>query len=258
MTLRARHLQCRPTRDRVSAESDRPTHNVRARCEDGQRSRTQTEQRFNDERETLRMSGRGELDPGAGLSLAQLIAQIDTRLEALRPLVREFEQLESARAVLVGDHGGGAGRARRSPRPPAASPARGRRAPRGANRAAILRLAGERPGITVAEIAQVAGIGKPTVHSTVYALTRRGELERAGDGVKLVGGSSEPAARAARRAAPARRHAARRRAARARAARRTAARRTPARAVPAEAVPPAADGAPDVPPAEADTNAGAE
>ncbi|WP_041730058.1 helix-turn-helix domain-containing protein [Conexibacter woesei] len=182
------------------------------------------------------MSKRGELDPDGGLSLDQLIEQIDTRLEALRPFVAEFEQLEAARAVLVADHGAGARRLRaRASRGTAAQPRRARRAPRGANRAAILHLAAERPGITVAEIAQETGIGKPTVHSTVYALKRRGELENAGDGVKLAGGTRrESASRAtpARRAAAgrARSHARGRGAPRARKSRRAAAPSAPARA----------------------------
>ena len=204
------------------------------------------------------------MDPDGALSLDQLLAHIDRRLTALRPLVREFEQLESARVALVADYGTGTERASRSASPAAAPSARGRRAPRGANRAAILRIAGEQPGITVAEIAQATGIGKPTVHSTVYALTRRGELQRAADGVKLAG-SSEPAARAAPARRPAARRRPSRRAARSRATRRAAARRapassTPAPPAPAEAAPSmsAADGVPDVPPAQAAADAGAE
>lgn len=219
------------------------------------------------------MRRRGEPDPGAGLSLEQLITQIDTRLDVLRPLVREFEQLESARAVLVADHGVGTRRARRSVRPGAASAARGRRAPRGANREAILRLAGERPGITVAEIATATGIGKPTVHSTVYTLTRGGALERAGDGIKLASSSSGAlAGRSARRAEPGRRRVARRpapRAARARRARRSTARHAAARRAPASVAPTVdaassaagrstsvAEGARSVPPADDSTSAG--
>jgi hypothetical protein len=205
------------------------------------------------------MSNSNQLDPDGGLSLDQLIRQIDNRLAALRPLVREFEQLEAARAALVADYGAAtAGGASRRARPASALPSHRRRAPRGANRAAILSLAGERPGITVAEIAQTTGIGKPTVHSTVYALTRRGELARAGDGVKLAG-SSEPAPGAARRAPPERRPATRRRPARkagraravarkAAARRRASARRTPEPSAPAKTAPsPAADDVPDAP-----------
>lgn len=152
---------------------------------------------------------RPDFDPGESISREQLLAQIDTRLEVLRPLVDEYEQLSRARAVLGEDAAGSAARGGVAGRG-SARPARGnRRAPRGANREAILRLAGERPGITVAEIASETGIGKPTVHSTVYALTRRGELQRAGDGVELAG-SQAPAPRPARRSASSRRASARR------------------------------------------------
>lgn len=210
------------------------------------------------------MSNTDQLDPDGGLSLRQLIRQIDDRLSGLRPLVREFEQLEAARAALVADYGAAtAGGTSRRARTASASPAQRRRAPRGANRAAILSLAGERPGITVAEIAQATGIGKPTVHSTVYALTRRGELARAGDGVKLAD-SSEAAPGAVRRAPSARRSAGRRRARRA--ARARAARRAPAvrravvkRTPPVEAAPspPTADGVKDSQTAEPGTDGGA-
>lgn len=144
---------------------------------------------------------RPDFDPGGSLSRDQLLAQIDTRLDVLRPLVDEYEQLSRARAVLGdGDaasalRGGAAGRA-------SARARGGRRAPRGANRAAILQLAGQQPGITVAELFDATGIAKPTLHSTIYALTRRGELQRAGDGIKLAGDQA-PAPSPGRRPAPA-------------------------------------------------------
>lgn len=158
---------------------------------------------------------------GRGLSLDELIGQIDTRLAALRPLAVEYQQLESARAVLVADYSTGSAspRAARSPARQAAQSRR--RAPRGANREAILRLARERPGISVSEIAEATRIGKPTIHSTVYALKRRGILDATSDGVKLAGEPTRAAPSPQSRTRPSRRSASRR----ARTRARTAARR---------------------------------
>jgi len=55
------------------------------------------------------------------------------------------------------------------------------RAPRGANRAKILAAASERPR-KVAEIAEITGIPKPVVASTVSTLTRRGVMRRTASG----------------------------------------------------------------------------
>jgi hypothetical protein len=133
-----------------------------------------------------------------------MIAQVDARLDVLRPFVREFEQLGIAREALAGAVLDSPAPARSRRERPSA-PRRARRAPRGANREAIVKVAGSRPGVTVAEIADQTGIGKPTVHSTVYALKRRGVLEAQGDGVRLAGARAQPAG-----AAPARSGAARR------------------------------------------------
>lgn len=140
---------------------------------------------------------------GDGLSADELLARIDERIEILKPLVEELNRLEAARVVLAPDAAASKPRRAAAPR----SPAGRRRAPRGANRAAILALARTSPGITVAQLAETTGIAKPTVHSTVYALTRAGELARDGDGVKVAGEpmtTSAPArlAASARRGTP--------------------------------------------------------
>lgn len=142
--------------------------------------------------------------PAGGTSLAEMIAQVDARLDVLRPFVREFEQLGMAREALAGGVSGSPAPARSRRERPSA-PRRARRAPRGANREAIVKVAGSRPGVTVAEIADKTGIGKPTVYSTVYSLKRRGVLEAQGEGVRLAGARAQPAG-----AAPARSGAARR------------------------------------------------
>ncbi len=131
--------------------------------------------------------------------MAELVGQIqrdiEKRLRELRPLIEEKDQLEAVLAALNGDYSppanGTAGRPRaRAAVPSGRAPYAGgksRRAPRGANREAILKLVGERPGISAAEVAEITNIAKPTVHTTISQLKRKGILEPEGaNGVKLA------------------------------------------------------------------------
>lgn len=137
------------------------------------------------------------------LLLPRLKQEIEARLAELRPLIAEIEQLEAAKAALlargelpaapvavaparrrVARNGGAARRAARASR--AAGGGEGERAPRGANRDAILTLVEERPGVSVAEIASVTKIAKPTVATTVSKLKREGVLADEAGGVKLA------------------------------------------------------------------------
>jgi DNA invertase Pin-like site-specific DNA recombinase len=55
--------------------------------------------------------------------------------------------------------------------------ARGR-APRGANRAAVLRVIGERPGVSARELATASGVGGGTLYALLRTLTEHGEIEK--------------------------------------------------------------------------------
>jgi DNA-binding transcriptional ArsR family regulator len=130
--------------------------------------------------------------------VAQIQRDIERRLQELRPLLAEKEQLEAVLAALTNGHGssaavasgGGRGRARAAAPAPARAPYAGgrrRRAPRGANREAILKVVQERPGVSAAEVAEVTKIAKPTVHTTISQLKRKGILAPEGaNGVKLA------------------------------------------------------------------------
>lgn len=129
--------------------------------------------------------------------VGQIQRDIEKRLEELRPLIEEKEQLEAVLAALtngvtVGGGASAAPRARVAARPtPRATYAagRGKRAPRGANREAILSVVRERPGVTASEVAAITRIAKPTVHTTISQLKRKGILEPEGSGgVKLAKG----------------------------------------------------------------------
>jgi hypothetical protein len=140
------------------------------------------------------------------LLLPRLKQEIETRLAELRPLIAEIEQLEAAKAALLAraelptavpapaparrraQRNGSATRRRAAAAPQRAErdEGDGERAPRGANRDAIVKLVEERPGVSVAEIASVTKIAKPTVATTVSKLKREGVFADEAGGVKLA------------------------------------------------------------------------
>jgi DNA-binding transcriptional ArsR family regulator len=130
--------------------------------------------------------------------VGQIQRDIEKRLQELRPLIEEKEQLEAVLAALTNGSGVAAPSAPRVPATTTRAPAgrapyaagRGRRAPRGANREAILTVVRERPGVSAAEVAEITKIAKPTVHTTISQLKRKGILEPEGSGgVKLAKGA---------------------------------------------------------------------
>lgn len=152
------------------------------------------------------------------LLLPRLKREIETRLDELRPIVEEAERLAAAKDALLAEaaaidttpsrrqraalpsngfraelrngaastplpsNGSGNGNGRSS----AGEHGDDDRAPRGANQAAILAIVDERPGVSVAEIASVTKIPKPTVATTVSKLKRDGVLADEAGGVKLA------------------------------------------------------------------------
>lgn len=129
--------------------------------------------------------------------VGQIQRDIEKRLAELRPLIEEKEQLEAVLAALTNGSAVAApapSRARATTtRSAARAPYAGgksRRAPRGANREAILSVVRERPGVSAAEVAEITRIAKPTVHTTISQLKRKGILEPEGSGgVKLARGA---------------------------------------------------------------------
>jgi len=131
--------------------------------------------------------------------VGQIQRDIEKRLAELRPLIEEKEQLEAVLAALTNGVTGVSAGAAPAPRARAATTApasrapyaagKGKRAPRGANREAILSVVRERPGVSASEVAAITRIAKPTVHTTISQLKRKGILEPEGSGgVKLARG----------------------------------------------------------------------
>jgi len=128
--------------------------------------------------------------------VGQIQRDIEKRLQELRPLIEEKERLEAVLAALTNGSAAApaAPRVRATPTRSAArapyAAGKGRRAPRGANREAILTVVRERPGVSAAEVAEITRIAKPTVHTTISQLKRKGILEPEGSGgVKLARGA---------------------------------------------------------------------
>jgi hypothetical protein len=166
------------------------------------------------------------------LLLPRLKHEIEARLAELRPIVAEAERLEAAKEALLAEaaaasasrrrparapqfrngtltelRNGAASAAPAAPEPrPASANGAGEepngRAGRGENQTAILAIVEERPGVSVAEIASVTKIAKPTVATTVSKLKREGVLADEAGGVKLASRQPLTLSHVASRAAP--------------------------------------------------------
>jgi hypothetical protein len=110
------------------------------------------------------------------------LKQIDAELKDLDALVREREQIEAALAQPPFAATGKPAATRRAPARRNARP----RAPRGANREAVLTAVGERPGVTAATIADVTKISKAVTYNTLAKLVEQGKLEK----TELPGGQT--------------------------------------------------------------------
>jgi hypothetical protein len=60
----------------------------------------------------------------------------------------------------------------------ARAPSARKRSPRGANREAVLRVVGERPGVTAAELSAASGVHHGTLSTLLRTLISRGEVEK--------------------------------------------------------------------------------
>ncbi len=100
--------------------------------------------------------------------MAQLLdrihAEIRERLEASRAAAQEYERLEAALAAMGGP----------APRRRDASP----RAPRGANREAVLRALEERPGASASELATASGVARTVLYGLLNRLIEAGEVAK--------------------------------------------------------------------------------
>jgi Fic family protein len=117
--------------------------------------------------------------------LDRIREEMSTRLAELRPLVDEHGRLAAALQALGAVNSEAAVAASASspvqtrPRVQKTPPAKRRkRAPRGANREAVLRAAQQRPGATSAELAAVSEVEPNTLNALLARLVKAGELQK--------------------------------------------------------------------------------
>jgi hypothetical protein len=119
--------------------------------------------------------------------LDEKLKEIQGRLKELRPLVDEYHRLEAAERALSGVEAKPAAAAaaptRRRRRP--SSSTNGRRGrPRGSGTRAgqALQLVGERPGITIPELAEAMGIKQNYLYRVMPGLAEDGKVTKSGRG----------------------------------------------------------------------------
>jgi hypothetical protein len=119
--------------------------------------------------------------------LDSIRAQLRTRLEELRPLVREYDRLQQAEAALAD---GSPTRGKRPDQPKRNGSQARRGGARGAgsrrrsnpsaerevNREKVVALVRERPGITKAELKEAAGLSSAGVAQNLRRMLDRGEV----------------------------------------------------------------------------------
>jgi hypothetical protein len=115
--------------------------------------------------------------------------EIQARLKELRPLVDEFHRLEAAERALSGVEATPAPAAPTSRRTRRASgSSNGRRGrPRGSGTRAqeALKLVGDRPGITIPELAQAMGIKQNYLYRVMPTLAEENRVVKSGRGWHL-------------------------------------------------------------------------
>jgi CRP-like cAMP-binding protein len=114
--------------------------------------------------------------------------EIQARLKELRPLVDEFHRLEAAERALSGVDAKPAAAAAPTRRRRGSASSNGRRGrPRGTGTRAAqaLQLVGERPGITIPELAEAMGIKQNYLYRVMPGLAEDGKVTKSGRGWHL-------------------------------------------------------------------------
>lgn len=108
-------------------------------------------------------------------------------MKELRPLVDEFHRLEAAERALSGVEGGTATAAptRRRRSSASSNGRRGRPRGSGTRAAQALQLVGERPGITIPELADAMGIKQNYLYRVMPGLAEEGKVTKSGRGWHL-------------------------------------------------------------------------
>ena len=116
--------------------------------------------------------------------------EIQGRLKELRPLVDEFHRLEAAERALSGVEAKPAAAAAPTRRRRGSASSNGRRGrPRGTGTRAAqaLQLVGERPGITIPELAEAMSIKQNYLYRVMPTLAEEGQVVKSGRGWHVRG-----------------------------------------------------------------------
>ncbi|MDA0162488.1 hypothetical protein OM076_19600 [Solirubrobacter ginsenosidimutans] len=118
--------------------------------------------------------------------LEQRLKEVERELANVDPLLRERDRLRSALATppfaTTATTAASARVTTKSASPRKVKP----RAPRGANREAIVRVVGERPGVSAAEISDVTKISRAVTYNTLAKLIEQGQIAK----TELPGGQT--------------------------------------------------------------------
>jgi hypothetical protein len=116
-------------------------------------------------------------------------SRVEARMKELEPLVKEYDELRRIAAAIDTQEAAADGTARR---PGRAAPRRTLRASgpgrggHGARSDEARKLIGEKPGISVAELAEKMGIGTTYLYRLLPRLEREGALRKEGKGYHLA------------------------------------------------------------------------
>jgi CRP-like cAMP-binding protein len=112
--------------------------------------------------------------------------EIQDRLKELRPLVDEFQRLEAAERALSGmDAKPAAAATTTRRRRTTTTSRRGRPRGTGTRASQALKLVGERPGITIPELADAMGIKQNYLYRVMPGLANEGKVRKSGRGWHL-------------------------------------------------------------------------
>jgi hypothetical protein len=116
--------------------------------------------------------------------LDEKVKEIEARLKELRPLVDEYNRLEAALAAFTGGAPKPATATRRR-RSVSSNGRRGRPRGSGTRAAQALQLVGEKPGITIPELADAMGIKQNYLYRVMPGLAEEGKVSKSGRGWHL-------------------------------------------------------------------------
>ena len=117
--------------------------------------------------------------------LDEKVKEIEARLKELRPMVDEYNRLEVALGAFTGTTTTTKAAPTRRRRSAPSNGRRGRPRGSGTRAAQALTLVGERPGITIPELADAMGIKQNYLYRVMPGLAEEGKVTKSGRGWHL-------------------------------------------------------------------------